>query len=288
MRLTRRDWLRLGFGSPAVLACGGAVPEFLAHSAAGVAAGDGAARGHILVVVELEGGNDGLNTVIPFRDDIYYRSRPRLSVPAKSVLKIDDHVGLNPAMRPFAKLLNDGLLAVVQGVGYPNPSRSHFQSMAIWHTGRLDATLGTQGWLSRYQDATVPAGTLDPRTIQAGGAKLAQSLSGGNVQVPTLDGLGKLERRLGVPASAARQTSAPRWTASSASDEARADRTASSPRFTMLQNSVSEFSGTRKRRSPHGTGTKSLPMLRRRTDENGPSGASRSTPSTTEHLPALA
>jgi uncharacterized protein (DUF1501 family) len=202
MRLTRRDWLRLGLGSPAVLACGSAVPGFLAHSAAAVTSGAGAARGHILVVVELDGGNDGLNTVIPYRDEIYYRNRPKLGVPAKSVLKIDDHVGLNPVMRPFAQLLNDGLLAVVQGVGYPNPSRSHFQSMAIWQTGRLDATMGTQGWLSRYLNATVPPGVLDPRAIQAGGAKLAQSLSGGNVQVPTLDGLGQLARHLGLPESA--------------------------------------------------------------------------------------
>jgi uncharacterized protein (DUF1501 family) len=87
MRFTRRDWLRLGLGSPAVLACGNAVPGFLAHSAAAVATGDGASRGRILVIVELEGGNDGLNTVVPYREDVYYRNRPRLNVPAKSVLR---------------------------------------------------------------------------------------------------------------------------------------------------------------------------------------------------------
>jgi uncharacterized protein (DUF1501 family) len=198
MGLTRRDWLRLGLGSPAVLACGNAVPGFLAHSAAAVADGD-AARGRILVVVELAGGNDGLNTVVPYRDDVYYRSRPRLNVPAKSVIKVDDHVGLNPRLRRFGGLLEDGRLAPIQGVGYPNPTRSHFQSMAIWQTGRLDATFGTQGWLSRYLDATVPAGVLDPRAIHAGSAKLAQALSGGSVQVPTLAGLGQVRRRLGLP-----------------------------------------------------------------------------------------
>jgi uncharacterized protein (DUF1501 family) len=202
MSLTRRNWLRLGLGSPAVLACGNVVPGFLAHSAAAVAAGDGAPRRHILVVVELEGGNDGLNTIVPYRDDVYYRSRPRLNIAAKSVLKLDDHVGLNPRLRRFADLLNAGRLAVVQGVGYPNPTRSHFDSMAIWQSGQLGASHGTQGWLSRYLDATVPAGTLDPRAIQAGGAKLTQALSGGNVQALTLDALTKLHRRLGVPGDA--------------------------------------------------------------------------------------
>jgi uncharacterized protein (DUF1501 family) len=199
MRLTRRDWLRLGLGSPAVLACGHAVPGFLAHSAVAVVAGDGAARGRILVVVELDGGNDGLNTVVPYRDEVYYRSRLRLNVPAKSVITVDDHVGLNPRLRRFGGLLQDGWLALIQGVGYPNPTRSHFQSMAIWQTGRLDATLSNQGWLSRYLDATVPPGSLDARALQAGSQKLAHALSGGNVQVPTLDGLGQLRRRLGLP-----------------------------------------------------------------------------------------
>ncbi len=163
MRFTRRDWLRLGLASPAVLACGDAVPSFLAHSAASVVDGDSGARRRILVIVELAGGNDGLNTVVPHRDDVYYRSRPKLNVAAKAVLKVDDHVGFHPQMRRFADLIHDGQLAVVQGVGYPNPSRSHFDSMAIWQTGRRDATQNTQGWLSRYLDATVPAGVLVPR-----------------------------------------------------------------------------------------------------------------------------
>jgi uncharacterized protein (DUF1501 family) len=86
MRFTRRDWLRLGVGSPAVLACGSALPCFLAHSAAAIAGGEKAGRKRMLVVVELDGGNDGLNTVVPYGDDIYYRNRPRIAVPAKSVL----------------------------------------------------------------------------------------------------------------------------------------------------------------------------------------------------------
>jgi len=121
------------------------------------------------------------------------------------VLKLDDHVGLHPRLRRFAGLVDNGRLALIQGVGYSNPTRSHSTSMAIWQTGRLDATAGTQGWLSRYLDATVPAGRLDPSAIQAGGTggppgrELTQALTGGTVQVPTLEGLARLQRRLGLP-----------------------------------------------------------------------------------------
>src|SRR3990172_2099264 len=100
----------------------------------------------VLVVLEMTGGNDGLNTVIPFGDDAYAKARPTLRQPANRIKKIDDYVGLHPAMDGFAKLLEDGRLAVVQGVGYPNPSRSHFRSMDIWQAGSL-ADEPVQGWL---------------------------------------------------------------------------------------------------------------------------------------------
>ena len=149
------------------------------------------------------GGNDGLNTVVPYRDDVYYRSRPRLAVPAKSVLKVDDHVGFNPRLRRFAGFLDDGQLAVVQGVGYPNPTRSHFESMAIWQTGRLDATARHAGLAQPLPGRDGSPRDPGPASDPGGGAKLAQALSGGSVHVPTLDGLGQLRRRLGVPDGAA-------------------------------------------------------------------------------------
>ena len=83
-------------------------------------------------MAQLDGGNDGLNTVIPYRDDEYRRRRPRLQVSLKEVLRIDDHVGLYPMLDGFAKLLEQHRLAIVQRVGYSNPNRSHFESMAIW------------------------------------------------------------------------------------------------------------------------------------------------------------
>ena len=105
----------------------------------------------ILVVVELTGGNDGLNTVIPHADDVYHKSRPTLRIEPEKVLKLDDRVGLHPAMKDLHALWGSGDLAVVQGVGYPNPDRSHFRSMEIWQTGLLGPA-PPAGWLGRAAD----------------------------------------------------------------------------------------------------------------------------------------
>src|SRR5262245_20684999 len=139
MHPTRRDFLRLGLGTSTALACGASVPTFLANSARALADGPKDAKGRVLVVVQLDGGNDGLNTVAPYADDIYRKRRPRLALAPNAVLKIDDRVGFHPSLAGFSKLLQDKQLAVVQSVGYPNPNRSHFESMAIWNTARLDA-----------------------------------------------------------------------------------------------------------------------------------------------------
>ena len=102
----------------------------------------------VLVVLQLSGGNDALNTVVPHGDPRYYDNRPNVRVPEDQVLKIDDNVGLNPNMGPMKKIYDEGKMAVIQGVGYPNPNRSHFRSMDIWHTCEPD-TQGTEGWLGR-------------------------------------------------------------------------------------------------------------------------------------------
>ena len=102
----------------------------------------------VLVVLQLSGGNDALNTVVPHGDPRYYDNRPNVRVPEDQVLKIDDNVGLNPNMGPMKKIYDEGKMAIVQGVGYPNPNRSHFRSMDIWHTCEPD-TQGTEGWLGR-------------------------------------------------------------------------------------------------------------------------------------------
>lgn len=109
----------------------------------------------ILVVVQLAGGNDGLNTLVPYADDAYHRARPRLAKKADAVIKLGDYCGLNPSMPYLASLFKEGHLGVVQGVGYPNPNRSHFVSTSIWETADTSNRSGT-GWLGRYFDNSCP------------------------------------------------------------------------------------------------------------------------------------
>ena len=101
-----------------------------------------------LVVVQLSGGNDALNTVVPYANGHYYDNRPTVSIPQDNVIQIDDNIGLRPGMEAFKRLLDEGKLAIIQGIGYPNPNRSHFRSMDIWHTALPD-DIGNEGWLGR-------------------------------------------------------------------------------------------------------------------------------------------
>ncbi len=108
--------------------------------------------GTILIVLQLAGGNDGLNTVVPYADDTYHRARPRLAFPNERILKIDDYVGLNPKLTGLKSLYDEGHLTIIQGVGYPNPNRSHFRSTEIWQTASDASHNETHGWLGRYFD----------------------------------------------------------------------------------------------------------------------------------------
>ena len=107
-----------------------------------------------LVIIQWSGGNDGLNTLIPFENDIYYKSRPRLAIAKNEVLKLNDDLGFNPVMSEMKNLFKEGYMTIVNNVGYPNPDRSHFRSMDIWHTGSNSDEYLTTGWLGRYLDAT--------------------------------------------------------------------------------------------------------------------------------------
>lgn len=104
-----------------------------------------------LVVIELQGGNDGLNTVVPYADDAYHRLRPTLGIPAKEVVKLDEHLGLHPAMKSWRSLWDANQLAIVENCGYPSPNRSHFESRDIWHAGEVGGRT-TSGWLGRASD----------------------------------------------------------------------------------------------------------------------------------------
>jgi uncharacterized protein (DUF1501 family) len=141
--LSRRQLLTRALKGSTLLALSPVVPQFLVNTARAADPG----RDHILVVVEMTGGNDGLNTVIPYADDLYRKARPTLGFTKDQVVRLNDEVGLHPSMRSFQTLLG-GQLAVIQGVGYPNPDRSHFESMDKWHSG--DPRGKTQsGWLGR-------------------------------------------------------------------------------------------------------------------------------------------
>jgi len=192
---TRREFLRAA-GGATVLSLSGAAPAFLVEASAAQAAPK---KGEtILVVVQLSGGNDGLNTVVPYADDAYHKNRFTLRIGKEQIHKLDDHVGLHPAMRLMADLFNQKKLSVVQGVGYPNPNRSHFESMDIWHTARHDRSAElaasrerrTVGWLGRYLDesASTRKGS-DVAGLHLGSQRLPLALAALNVQVPSVRSL---------------------------------------------------------------------------------------------------
>ena len=147
--ISRRDWLRRS----TLVSLAPTVPGFLARTArASLPRGDS----RILVLIQLDGGNDGINTVVSYKDDGYKKNRRDLCLPTDRLVNLDATcgVGLNPAMEPMAKLFEDGHLAIVQGVGYPNPSRSHFESMAVWQSARSTGEdRDGYGWLGRGLDA---------------------------------------------------------------------------------------------------------------------------------------
>jgi uncharacterized protein (DUF1501 family) len=198
MNPTRRDFMRLGLGGSALLACGATVPTFLARSAAALADGPAPPGGRVLVVLQLDGGNDGLNTVVPHRDDVYRRLRPRVALPAQGLHRLNDDLGMHPSLAGLNRLQEQRKLAVVQSVGYPNPNRSHFESMAIWHTARLTPDRGTPGWLSRALDQRAAAGG-DVGALHISESLLPQALHGGQRHVPSLASLEQFRRRLGIP-----------------------------------------------------------------------------------------
>jgi uncharacterized protein (DUF1501 family) len=148
----RRDLLKSALGGATLVAMSPTVPAFLARTARGA----GPRRdGRVLVVIQLDGGNDAINTLVPFGDEGYARHRKILRMAPKDLIKVNDQVGLHPALRAMGVLLERGQLALVPGVGYPNPNRSHFESMAIWQTARLDPEEhGGPGWIGRGLDET--------------------------------------------------------------------------------------------------------------------------------------
>lgn len=154
-KASRRDLLRAGMYGVSVTA-GSALRMALFGQAAAALAAESGPDGKILVVLELSGGNDGLNTLVPYGDDAYYRLRPNIGIPKNEVRKIDDHFGFSRGMAGFERLYKNGKLAIVHGCGYENPSFSHFTSMAYWHTAAPNSG-EPYGWVGRLADAMAPS-----------------------------------------------------------------------------------------------------------------------------------
>lgn len=131
--------------------------------------------GTILVVLQMAGGNDGLSMIVPFADDAYHRARPTLALPAEKILRLDSYAGLNPRLTGLKSLFDEGHLGVIQGVGYPNPNRSHFRSTEIWQTASDADRTEREGWLGRYFDNCCAG--ADPTVGVAIGAEMPEAFT---------------------------------------------------------------------------------------------------------------
>ena len=192
MSLSRRRFLNTSLSSSTLVAMGASsIPTFLGRSAEAARASKSNDR--VLVVVQLLGGNDGLNTVIPHGIDGYNRGRRLLRISSGQIHKITPEIGLHPSMGAMAKLLENKRMSVVQGVGYPNPDRSHFRSMEIWESARLenDAKGVETGWLGRTLDAATAKGKpgLDPPGLHIGNRSLPLALRSKKTGVPSVESL---------------------------------------------------------------------------------------------------
>ncbi|EDY81287.1 conserved hypothetical protein [Verrucomicrobiia bacterium DG1235] len=148
---TRREFLRATGAGAGLLSLSPFAPAFLTASAhANVAPPD--KDQSILVLIQLGGGNDGLNTVVPYQDDNYYNLRPKIGLKENELLKLDDQLGLNPGCEELHRLYHEGQFSIIQNVGYPNPNRSHFRSTEIWETASGSREYLSTGWVGRFFD----------------------------------------------------------------------------------------------------------------------------------------
>ncbi len=202
--LSRRKFLQTG----SLVSIGPLVPSMLVQAARAASAESDAC---VLVVIQLDGGNDGLNTVVPHGDDGYGRNRDQLRLDPAGLHRIDDHVGLHASMGAAKELYDEGQLTIVQGVGYPNPSRSHFQSMRIWQTAFVqDAQQDGYGWLGRTLDYSVRPSqdSAEADAIYVGEQETPTALWGRRSAAMSLSRAADLELRLdaamaSLPSSAA-------------------------------------------------------------------------------------
>ncbi|MBZ9713328.1 DUF1501 domain-containing protein [Deinococcus multiflagellatus] len=177
----RRDFLKL---SALAVAATSGMPGFLARAAAQ------AGGKKTLVVIQLTGGNDGLNTLIPHTNGAYYAARPNIAIPKKDVLTVTGDLGMHPSLRPLMGLWDSGKLAWMENVGYPNPNRSHFASMAIWHTA--DPTQAqAEGWIGRLAEQIG-----DPFCASNVGGSTPQALRASDFSLPSIESIDNFQLKL--------------------------------------------------------------------------------------------
>jgi uncharacterized protein (DUF1501 family) len=201
--LTRRAFLRK---SATFIALGVAAPGWLSRLAAddlqATQKGNRPVNDRILVVVQLSGGNDGLNTVIPYTESLYRQMRPTLAVPENAVIPLNERLGLHPSLAKVKTLYDAGHFAIIQGVGYPNPNRSHFRSMEIWQTATPDSVEGT-GWLGRYLDM-LPDSVRNPVIGLVLGREMPAAMVGNRIRVPCVGSLDDFRLLIGENAESLR------------------------------------------------------------------------------------
>jgi uncharacterized protein (DUF1501 family) len=199
MNPNRRAFLQTTLAAGGLVAWGLDAPLFLRRTAAAAPFSDKAGgKDTILVVVELNGGNDGLNTVVPFKDPEYAKLRPTLKLGAAEVKKVNDELGLHPQMTGLAELLQDNALCIVQGVGYPNPDQSHFRSMDIWQAGSTGKEL-SEGWIGRALKKLPAAPSFH---LKSGNERAPLALDGAPVRVPSIATLQDFQLQLAATSGA--------------------------------------------------------------------------------------
>jgi uncharacterized protein (DUF1501 family) len=199
MTQSRREFLKSTVAVPALLSLGGAVPAFLTRAASAAKTDNRTNR--VLVIVQLSGGNDGLNTVAPYADDAYGRRRSTLRLRKNDVIRIDDYVGFHPKLEGFSRLLKTGRLSVVQGVGCPGSDRSHPGAMRNWHTAQPNRPQCPTGWVGRAIDQVSAKDQTQTPGVFVGPIAQPFALAARNAIVPSIRSAGELTLRKTIASS---------------------------------------------------------------------------------------
>src|SRR5262245_44745451 len=192
--LSRRQFIARGLSASPLVALATSAPAFVTRTA--LAAEPKADKDTVLVVLELTGGNDGLNTVVRYADDLYQKARPTLRLTKQQLLRVDDHVGLHPSLRGLERLLKDGQVTGRQCVGYSNPDRSHCESMDIWQSADPKRQT-TAGWRGRGLNG-IKVGSGAIPGLYVGTEKLPLAVAGSPVAVPSIHHTRTFDLELGT------------------------------------------------------------------------------------------